>query len=71
VKRAVKRLAEIGVTDRGDIEILISIMAGLSAQQLANDPGGDSRRALLVRAVHMWADGVGLPEDPQPTKARK
>jgi AcrR family transcriptional regulator len=71
VQRSVERLAEIGVTDRGDIEILFSIIAGLSAQQLANDPGGDSRRPLLVRAVEMWADGVGLPKDPKPGKARK
>jgi AcrR family transcriptional regulator len=72
VERAVERLAGIGVTDRGDIEILFSLMAGLSAQQLANQPGGDDRRELLVRAVHMWADGVGLPADPQPkTEPRK
>jgi AcrR family transcriptional regulator len=71
VQRSVERLAEIGVTDRGDIEILFSIMAGLSAQQLANDPGGDSRRRLLARAVEMWADGVGLPQDTRPTKPRK
>jgi AcrR family transcriptional regulator len=71
VQRAIGRLAEIGVTDRGDIEILFSTMAGLAAQQLANDPGGDSRRPLLVRAVQMWADGVGLPQDPKPRKARK
>ena len=71
VQRSVEGLAEIGVTDRGDIEILFSIIAGLSAQQLANDPGGDSRRPLLVRAVEMWADGVGLPKTARPRKARK
>jgi AcrR family transcriptional regulator len=71
VQRSVERLAGIGVTDRGDIEILFSIMAGMSAQQLANEPGGDSRRPLLVRAIQMWADGVGLPQDPRPRKARK
>jgi AcrR family transcriptional regulator len=71
VQRSIEQLAAIGVTDRGDIEILFSIMAGLSAQQLANDPGGDSRRPLLIRAVEMWADGVGLPKEPKPRKARK
>jgi AcrR family transcriptional regulator len=70
VQRSVERLAEIGVTDRGDVEILFSLMAGLSAQQLANNPGGNDRRPLLARAVHMWADGVGLPQDPQPRKAK-
>jgi AcrR family transcriptional regulator len=71
VQRTVERLAAIGVTDRGDVEILISILAGLSAQQLANDPGGDSRRPLLIRAVEMWADGVGLPNEQKPRKARR
>jgi AcrR family transcriptional regulator len=71
VQRTVERLAAIGVTDRGDVEILISILAGLSAQQLANDPGGDSRRPLLIRAVEMWADGVGLPKEQKPRKARR
>jgi AcrR family transcriptional regulator len=61
VQRSVDELAEIGVTDRGDVEILFSIIGGLADQQLANDPGGDSRRKLLERAVEMWADGVGLP----------
>ena len=63
VERAVAELAELGVTDRGDVEILFSILGGLADQQLANDPGGDSRRKLLERAVGMWADGVGLPRD--------
>lgn len=63
VDRAVADLAELGVTDRGDIEILFSIIGGLADQQLANDPGGDSRRKLLERAVDMWADGVGLPPE--------
>ncbi len=61
VGRVVADLAELGVTDRGDVEILFSIIGGLADQQLANDPSGDSRRKLLQRAVDMWADGVGLP----------
>jgi AcrR family transcriptional regulator len=71
VQRSVERLAAIGVKDRGDVEILISIMAGLSAQQLANDPGGHSRRPLVIRAVDMWADGVGLAKERKPRKARE
>ncbi len=63
VQRTAKDLAELGVTDRGDVEILFSIIGGLADQQLANDPGGDSRRKLLTRAVTMWADGVGLPHE--------
>ena len=61
VQASVEALAELGVKDRDDVEILFALIAGLVDQQLANDPGGTSRRALLERAVDMWADGVGLP----------
>ena len=65
IERDLARLAELGITDRGDVEILFSVIGGLVDQQLANDPGGDSRRKLLERAVQMWADGVGLPATPR------
>lgn len=71
VERDLARLAGLGITDRGDVEILFSIIGGLVDQQLANDPGGDSRRQLLERAVQMWADGVGLPPAPRKRKAKK
>ncbi|MGW0323665.1 TetR/AcrR family transcriptional regulator [Nocardia sp. NPDC003183] len=61
-------LATIGVTDRDDVEIWIAILSGLVDQQLANDPGGHSRRKLLDRAVDMWADSVGLPPTKEPQK---
>jgi AcrR family transcriptional regulator len=70
VERDIERLAAIGITDRGEVEILFSILGGLVDQQLANDPGGDSRRKLLERAIQMWADGVGLPPAPRKRKAR-
>ncbi|MFE2960614.1 TetR/AcrR family transcriptional regulator [Nocardia tengchongensis] len=63
VRSAVDLLGAAGVTDRDDVEILFALIAGLVDQQLANDPGGDTRRRLLDRAVEMWADGVGLPPD--------
>ncbi|WP_446221454.1 TetR/AcrR family transcriptional regulator [Nocardia sp. IBHARD005] len=59
--KVIATLASIGVTDRGDVEIWIAVLSGLVDQQLANDPGGHSRRKLIDRAVDMWADGVGLP----------
>jgi AcrR family transcriptional regulator len=70
VERDLARLAALGITDRGDVEILFSLIGGLVDQQLANDPGGDSRRKLLERAVQMWADSVGLPPTPK-TRSRK
>lgn len=60
--------ATIGVTDRDDVEIWIAVLSGLVDQQLANDPGGHSRRKLLDRAVDMWADSVGLPPTKEPQK---
>ncbi|MEN0139835.1 MAG: TetR/AcrR family transcriptional regulator [Rhodococcus sp. (in: high G+C Gram-positive bacteria)] len=60
VERAVDDLASLGITDRGDVEILFALIGGLVDQQHANDPGGHSRRELLARAIGMWADGVGL-----------
>ena len=62
-------LAGMGVTDRGNVEIWFALLGGLVDQQLANDPGGHSRKDLLDRAVDMWADAVGLAQD-NPTKAR-
>ena len=53
-------LAAMGVTDRGAVEIWFALMGGLVNQQLANDPGGTSRKDLLDRAVDMWSDSVGL-----------
>lgn len=61
VDRALTTLAGFGVTDRDDAEIWFAILAGLIDQQLANDPGGNSRRKLVARAIDMWADSVGLP----------
>jgi AcrR family transcriptional regulator len=58
-------LAAMGVTDRGDVEIWFALLGGLIDQQLANDPGGTSRRELLDRAVDMWCDSVGLTPEPQ------
>ncbi|MFE5284960.1 TetR/AcrR family transcriptional regulator [Nocardia sp. NPDC056611] len=63
VQQAIDLLGSAGVADRDDVEILFAIIGGLVDQQLANDPGGDTRRRLLDRAVEMWADGVGLPPD--------
>jgi AcrR family transcriptional regulator len=71
LQRDLDELAGMGITDRGDIEILFGLNSGLIDQQLANDPGGDSRRRLVKRAVEMWADGVGLAPTRTTTRTRK
>jgi hypothetical protein len=53
------------VTDPADSDLFTAMIDGLINQQLANDPGGTRWSALLDRAVDVWADGVGLPPDPQ------
>ncbi|HWJ11696.1 MAG TPA: TetR/AcrR family transcriptional regulator [Nocardioides sp.] len=67
--RAIAVLTASGVTDRGDIDIWLSLVGGMADMQLANDPGGDRFSRLLERAIDMWADAVGLP--PQATTARR
>jgi AcrR family transcriptional regulator len=56
-------LAELGVTDRADFDIWVSLIGGLIDQQLANDPGGDRFARLLDRAMDMWADAAGVPQE--------
>lgn len=64
LERGLELHRRLGVTDRADFDIWVSLLGGLIDQQHANDPGGDRFSRLLARAVDMWADGVGLP----PTK---
>jgi hypothetical protein len=46
-----------------DFDIWVTIIGGLVNQHHANDPGGTRYAGLLDRAVDMWADAVGLPQD--------
>ena len=71
VARGIQMLGALGITDRGAVEILFSMISGLVDQQHANDPGGTSRRALLVRAVDMWCDGVQLDQKTNATPTEK
>jgi AcrR family transcriptional regulator len=49
---AVERLAAVGVDESG-VDVWTAVLAGLAAQQLANDPGGDRWLNLVDRAVDM------------------
>lgn len=55
------RLRELGVTRDRDIDLLTALIAGLVAQQEANDPGGERWRRLIPAALGMYADAVGIP----------
>lgn len=58
-----RTLADLGVTDPSDLDLLTALLTGLVNQQLANDPGGTRWAVLVDRAMDLWADGVGLPRE--------
>lgn len=51
--RSAAQLAAIGVTDPEALDLWTAVTAGLTSQQLANDPDGDRWERLLDRAVGM------------------
>jgi AcrR family transcriptional regulator len=52
------RLAVAGVSDPEHFDLWTALVAGLSAQQTANDPGGDRWLRLVDEAVDMYADHI-------------
>lgn len=48
-----QRLSGAGVTPGAGLDLFTAVMAGMAAQQLANDPGGDRWVRLLPDAVDM------------------
>jgi AcrR family transcriptional regulator len=59
--------AQAGLTDNAQFDLWTAVVAGLAAQQSANDPGGDRWIRLIDEAVDMYAHhvfkGHPLPED--------
>ena len=54
-------LAAIGVTKADDVDLNITLSAGLCAQQTANEPGGTRWKRLVDPVVDMFCDAVGIP----------
>jgi AcrR family transcriptional regulator len=52
------RLALAGVSDPEHFDLWTALVAGLSAQQTANDPGGGRWLRLVDEAVDMYADHI-------------
>jgi AcrR family transcriptional regulator len=52
------RFSAAGLTDPADFDLGTALIAGLSAQQTANQPGGDRWLRLIDDAVDMFADHV-------------
>ena len=51
---AVQRLAAVGVDEQGDVDVFSALIAGLSHQQIANDPGGVRWVRQAGRVVEMF-----------------
>ena len=61
-------LAELGLTDPALRDLWTGLVAGLTAQQITNEPGGDRWERTLPLAVEMFADYAGIPRaDPEET----
>jgi AcrR family transcriptional regulator len=64
-------LSEIGIRRQADLDMYTALTGGFVNQQLANDPKGDRWRALLPRALTLFADDLGLPVQPQTPRRKK
>jgi AcrR family transcriptional regulator len=51
-----ERAAAAGLTTDHDVDLYTAVVAGLNAQQLANDPGGDRWLGLVDEAIDMLLD---------------
>ena len=56
LSRVVAVMTAAGVTDSGDIDCMIAMVAGLIEAQLSNEPGGDRWLRQLDRMVDLLAD---------------
>ena len=56
LSRARGVMNQAGITDSGDIDCLIAMVAGLIEAQLSNEPGGDRWIRHLARMVDLLAD---------------
>jgi AcrR family transcriptional regulator len=51
-------LSRAGLHNEGDFDLWTAVVAGLTSQQLANDPGGDRYIRLIDDAVTMFANHI-------------
>ena len=54
--RAAKLMNDAGVTQQGDIDCIVAMVAGLMEAQLSNDPGGNRWTRHLNRLVDLYVD---------------
>ena len=65
---ALEPLRAVGITG-SDLDLFTGVMAGLVAQQLSNDPGGDRWERLIERATTMLLTELA-PDPPTPPPVR-
>jgi AcrR family transcriptional regulator len=54
--QAVKLMHDVGVTQQGDIDCLVAMVAGLMEAQMSNDPSGTRWTRHLNRLVDLYVD---------------
>ncbi len=54
--RTYKVIHAAGVTDQGDIDCIVAMVAGLMAAQTSNDPGGNRWTRHLNRLIDLYVD---------------
>ncbi len=54
--RAHKVINEAGVTEQGDVDCIVAMVAGLMEAQLSNDPGGNRWTRHLNRLIDLYVD---------------
>jgi AcrR family transcriptional regulator len=62
------RFAAAGLADPAQFDLWTAVVAGLAAQQTANDPGGDRWLRLIDEAADMYADHVFSKPTPRRTR---
>jgi len=60
-----KLMHEAGVTERGDIDCIVAVTAGIMETQLSNDPGGNRWTRHLNRLVDLLVDDVITRKGPR------
>ncbi len=56
LQRAVKVIHEAGVTQPGDVDCIVAMVAGIIEAQMANEPGGTRWSRHLNRLVDLYVD---------------
>ncbi len=64
IDRAMSLLSALGAGDLAQVDVYTSLIAGLGAQQIANDPGGDRFTRHLEVLLDLFLDHFVAPPEP-------